>query len=287
MENSMNKGNGVNNENKKNFDNVRKFIKTTIQQISISQIFLGKYQKRLNKKRVADIVATFNPNRMRPIEVSLRDGKYWCWDGQHRLAAYKLMGLDTIECQVHHGLTYEDEARLFAQQQDNVGSITSAHKWNALTEACDSQALAITKKCGEYGFRVSPKGMGGRNIRAVKSLQNIVKDLGINRLGDIVWLMASAWDHEDVSTSEYIVSGLALFMKKYLVTEQSTVEHDYNDVVINRLHTVLSGVTARALLQKSTNLMTIKGGSSRVALTLVDMFNKNLRNGTRLKKFDA
>jgi hypothetical protein len=48
--------------------NVKKFYKTSIQQIPTDQTFLGKYQKHLSKKRVADIVAGFNPNRMRPIE---------------------------------------------------------------------------------------------------------------------------------------------------------------------------------------------------------------------------
>ena len=60
-------------------NNMRKFAKTSIQEIPISEVFLGKYQKMLSKKRVAAIIADYDPNRMRPIEVSLRDGKYWCW----------------------------------------------------------------------------------------------------------------------------------------------------------------------------------------------------------------
>jgi hypothetical protein len=268
-------------------ENVKKFYKTSIQQIPTDQIFLGKYQKHLNKKRVADIVAGFNPNRMRPIEVSLRDGKYWCWDGQHRLAAYKQMGVDCIECQVHHGLTYEDEARLFAEQQDNVGSITTAHKFNALKEAGDPQTLRIIKKCSEYGFTVHPTKPGGKNIRSIKALQSVERTLGSSRLGDIVWIMKSAWDHSAESTHENIIGGLELFLKRYLLPEDTAKEYEINNAVINRLHDSLSTVEAKKLLQESTKFYGFNG-NKRVALAMVELYNKRLRKGgqSRLARFD-
>ncbi|MDD3022230.1 MAG: ParB N-terminal domain-containing protein [Alphaproteobacteria bacterium] len=271
----------------KKMGDVKMFLKTTIQQIPIDQIYLGKYQKRLSKKRVADIVAKFNPNRMRPIEVSLRDGKYWCWDGQHRLAAYKLMGIDLIECQVHHGLTYEDEARLFAEQQDNVGSITTAHKFNALKEAGDPQTLRIIKKCSEYGFTVHPTKPGGKNIRSIKALQSVEKTLGCNRLGDIVWIMKSAWDHSPESTHENIIGGLGLFLKRYLLPENTAKEYEINNAVINRLHDSLSTVEAKKLLQESTKFYGFNG-NKRVALAMVELYNKRPRKGgqSRLARFD-
>lgn len=268
-------------------DTVKKFAKSTIQQIPTTQILLGKYQKHLNKKRVSDIVASYNPDRMRPIEVSLRDGKYWCWDGQHRLAAYKQMGIDLIECQVHHGLTYEDEARLFAEQQDNVGSITTAHKFNALKEAGDPQTLRIIKKCAEYGFTVHPTKPGGKNIRSIKALQSAEKNLGINRLGDIVWIMESAWNHSADSTSENIIGGLEMFMKRYLLPEDTAKEYEINNAVLNRLHESLTTVEAHKLLQESTKFYGFNG-NKRVALAMVELYNKRLRKGgqNRLARFD-
>jgi hypothetical protein len=287
MQNSVTIGNTNSKKVGKKMGDVKMFLKTTIQQIPIDQIYLGKYQKRLSKKRVADIVAKFNPNRMRPIEVSLRDGKYWCWDGQHRLAAYKQMGFDTIQCQVHHGLTYEDEARLFAEQQDNVGSITTAHKFNALKEAGDPQTLRIIKKCSEYGFTVHPTKPGGKNIRSIKTLQNIEKSLGINRLGDIVWIMRSAWDHSPESTHEDIIGGLAMFMKRYLYPEDTSKEYELNNAIINRLYDCLSTVEAKKLLQESTKFYGYSG-NKRVALAMVELYNKRLRKGgqSRLARFD-
>lgn len=268
-------------------NNMRKFVKTSIQEIPISEVFLGKYQKMLSKKRVAAIIADYDPNRMRPIEVSLRDGKYWCWDGQHRLVAAKARGETTIPCQVHYGLTYSDEAMLFARQQENVGSITTAHKWNALKEAGDPTAIKIINKCREYGFNASTRGAGGKTIRSIKTLQRIAGTLGVNRLGDIVWLMKSAWNHEDVSTHEYIVGGIATFMEKYLITERCKADYDHNAAIIDRLHSTLSSTTARRLLQLASGRSDATNGNNRVALTVVDMYNKGLRKGNRLIRFGA
>lgn len=265
-----------------NLTGIKKFFKTTIQEIPVAQIMLGKYQKALNKARVNLIVANFNPSRMRPIEVSYRDGQYWCWDGQHRLAAYSILGFEAIPCQIHFGLSYEDEARLFAEQQVNVGTITSAHKYHALREANDADVVAIDRKCEEYGFKVNPVGVGGKNIRAVKALQTIVKKYGLGRLETIVWLMKSSWDHETDSTKEDIISGLALFFGKYLIDERCAKDYEHNKAIIDRLHNKLCATTAARLLQKSTEQMAIKGGSRRVAMTLCDLYNEYLRAGSRL-----
>lgn len=261
--------------------------RTVIMEIPINQICLGNYQKALNKKRVTSIITTFNANRMRPIEVSLRDGVYWCWDGQHRLSAYRELNRPTIPCQVHIGLTYEDEARLFAEQQGNVGSITTAHKFNALKEANDPQTLRIIKKCQEYGFSVHPTRPGGKNIRSIKMLQTIEKDLGVNRLGDVVWLVKCAWNHSPDSTHENILGGIGLFMKRYLYREDNRKAYDTNSEIMERLRTSLSSVDARKLLQDASKFYGYNG-NKRVALAAVELYNKNLRKGgkNRLARFD-
>ena len=261
---------------------VTNFYKSAILEVPINNIVIGKYQKELNRARVNMIVSNFNPARMRPIEVSYRDGRYWCWDGQHRLAAYNQRGMATIPCQVHFGLTYEDEARLFAEQQVNVGSITSAHKYHALREAHDETVIAIDKKCAEYGFKVNPKGIGGKNIRAVKALQGITKKSGISRLETIVWLLNAAWNHEAESTKEDIISGIALFLDKYLLKERCASDFEHNKAILERLHSKLASMTAARLLQKSTEQMAIKGGDRRVAMTIHGLYNERLRGGSKL-----
>lgn len=61
-------------------------------ELPVTQIEIPPYQRSANVVRVKKIATAFEENRMRPIDVSLRDGKYYCYDGQHRLLAYKMMG---------------------------------------------------------------------------------------------------------------------------------------------------------------------------------------------------
>jgi hypothetical protein len=62
------------------------------------------YQRTLDVNRVKRIVANFNPNLVNPIKVSLRNGKYYVFDGQHTLAALKMKNNNQnllVECKVY------------------------------------------------------------------------------------------------------------------------------------------------------------------------------------------
>ena len=49
-----------------------------IQNLSLDDLEIGAYQKNLDINRVRKIVSKFDINRMRPIDVSFRDGHYHC-----------------------------------------------------------------------------------------------------------------------------------------------------------------------------------------------------------------
>ena len=77
------------------------------------------YQRELNEDRVRRIAAEFDERIANEPKVSCRDGRYYVFDGQHTIAARKLLngGRDLpIRCKVFYGLTESDEALLFAQQ---------------------------------------------------------------------------------------------------------------------------------------------------------------------------
>ena len=125
-----------------------------ITMLELDKLDIAPYQKELNIERIRKIVEKFDINRMRPIEVSFRDNRYWIFDGQHRANAYLVMGFTKVPCIVHYGLTYEEEAYLFARQQDEVGSVNANHKWNALVCAGDEETMTIVKLCKSWGFTV-------------------------------------------------------------------------------------------------------------------------------------
>ena len=77
------------------------------------------YQRELNEDRVRRIAAEFDERIANEPKVSCRDGRYYVFDGQHTIAARKLLngGRDLpIRCKVFYGLTESDEALLFADK---------------------------------------------------------------------------------------------------------------------------------------------------------------------------
>ena len=96
------------------------------------------YQRDIDQKEVAYIVSNFDLHQFGVIKVSFRDGKYYVYDGQHRITAFKIVNGNQdgfIRCEVHYGLTYEDEARYFAEQYLGSKKVDIIYRWRALFEA--------------------------------------------------------------------------------------------------------------------------------------------------------
>lgn len=239
--------------------------------LNLNDLNIAKYQKDLNLPRIEKIVKKFDINRMRPIDVSFRDGKYWVFDGQHRCNAYLLMGYTEIPAIVHYGLSYEDEAYLFAHQQEEVGSVNSNHKWNALKEAKDPETLDIIKMCREWGFTVLEKNNKGNNIKCVKTLKDLYKEFGPAKLATILMCVASAWDYMEHSTDVAIIGGIARLVRCY------SDKFDYN-----RLTQVLSNTTPKLILRDMEDKHhAVRGESRRAAYQICDLYNYKLHDKRR------
>ena len=77
------------------------------------------YQRNFNDKRAQKIAKEFDERIANEPKVSFRDGRYFVFDGQHTIAARKLLngGEDLpIKCKVYFDMSEQDEALLFAQQ---------------------------------------------------------------------------------------------------------------------------------------------------------------------------
>lgn len=84
---------------------------------SLLEVLREDYQKPLNEKRVAQIVAAFDENIANETKVSYRDGHYYVFDGRHTVAARVMLNDGKpvrIRCKVYRDLTPEQEAFLFA-----------------------------------------------------------------------------------------------------------------------------------------------------------------------------
>ena len=89
------------------------------------------YQRGVQRKRVEMIAADFNEYVANEPKVSFRNGKYYVVDGQHTIEGRILRngGKDLpILCKVYTGLTMEQEALFFAEQNGHSAPLTAGIK---------------------------------------------------------------------------------------------------------------------------------------------------------------
>ena len=241
--------------------------------LRLADLQIAPYQKELNIPRIEQIVKKFDINRMRPIEVSYRDGQYWVFDGQHRANAYYILGYTEIPAIVHYGLTYEDEAYLFARQQEEVGSINSCHKWNALVEAKDNETIEIVKLCRQFGFTVLAKNNKGNNIKCVARLRKFYKEHGATKLMAVLMAIKNAWDYMPHSVDYPIFDGISRLVETY-------PEFDYG-----RLAAVLHETTPRLVLRDMEDeFHAVRGEGRRAAFQIMKLYNYKLPKRHRLEE---
>lgn len=243
--------------------------------LPVEAICMAKYQKSLNKTRAAKIAENYNPHRMRPIEVSYRNGRYWCFDGQHRLAAHKMRKMESIPAIVHTNLSYEDEARLFAEQQENVGTVQTHHKWKALVEANDEKTMRLIEIAKKYGFEIGGTIAAKGKIVAIKTIQDITNQIGFEGFGTTLRIISSAWKEEDKAACAEILEGLGLFLKAFGNIPAFSEE---------RLIATLAGTTPAWIVAKSHNQIAVNSGA-RIAKLITSLYNRRLRIGILKDKF--
>lgn len=240
--------------------------------VQLSEIFMDSYQRKINPDKVNKICADFNIHRMRPIEVSQRDGRLWCFDGQHRLEAYKKLGIKHIPSNIHFGLTYEDEALLFAMQHVNEQHISKRDEWRALCEAKSPLAKMITRTCREFDFDVGGESKNGKNIGAIREVLKIAQRHGEQGLRDTLFILRTAFEHDPSSAHHDIVAGMCKILDTY---------PNLGDYHYNRFVQVLGKSSPRILLKKA---MTERGrGGKQVAKVIIQEYNKGLGVGSKTR----
>lgn len=236
--------------------------------VEVSDINFAEYQRPISKARVDKMVEEFEPHRMRPIEVSFRDGKYWCFDGQHRLKAFQKMGISRIPAQMHFGLSYEDEAYLFAKQHENEGHVNIRDRWNAGNIAGEKmqEIVEIKKILGEYGYSITPSPMPGKSnvFSCVATIMKGHKDFGAAGLRQVLDVMDGAWKGCAKVTSAEIPQALFRIYGTY----GKTIDYD-------RLIGCLKKHTASSFLRDSQD--ETGTGGAKVARHMVRVYNTRLR----------
>lgn len=103
--------------------------------VDLMKIHFADYQRDAIPSHVAKIAGAFEIEAARPLSVSYRDGRLWCYDGRQTMTAMMKRGFVKHTATVLNGLTYDREASLFFTLNDVPRKVASWNRFKAAIAA--------------------------------------------------------------------------------------------------------------------------------------------------------
>lgn len=167
----------------------------------------------INRKMVELIKAEFDPYKVNPVTVSLRDGKYYIIDGQHTaVALYELNDSNPhcfIQCKILTGLTREEEAKLFIGMNINIQTLKTPDKIWALFISGDGHAKEFVRIVRANGYDYELKGP--KQISAVSACWSIFNN-DPELFAEVLNITRAAWPDNGCAVSTITMNALAIFV---------------------------------------------------------------------------
>lgn len=183
------------------------------------ELFKDIYQREINMKRVERIVKEFNGDIFNEPKVSFRDGKYWIFDGDHSVAAWKKKfpdGKTPIYCKVFYGMTWEEECEAFIAQNGISKDPTTNEKLRAAKEAGNSDVIDMVRRAELLGYIVDFCPYKAINrIVGTSTLFKAYKTLGPSEYSDMLEVIRGAWGENADAVHNNIIRGMTIVFNKY------------------------------------------------------------------------
>lgn len=251
----------------------------TILRLRMADLVMDRYQRPLELARVKDIARNFKPELCDPLVVNRRpDGSYACIDGQHRghglIAGF---GSDvTWLCRVTEGLSYEEEARLFFELNQNRRQVSVVDRFWAAVEAADPEALQVKEIVERHGFGLISRTRTGDpehgTITALGALLHVFRKYRDGSLNQTLELIAD-------------VHGTRPAPSNGLIRGVSSVLSEYAEIIDRkRLETVMRRLTPARIEAEAEDMRRVLRVLSEVAVrhVLVNHYNRSLPEKKRL-----
>lgn len=237
--------------------------------LPLSELQTTHFQRDLNMSVINEIKSGYDPNRLDPIKVSYRNGKYYIIDGQHRYVALsEMFGLTTIvNVTILYGLTYEQEAEYFVTQNKNKTDVSQPHKLRGEI-VYDAKARDMVSVCKAAGFVLSTgRGKAKNKINAVGTFKKIYNNLGSPNTFDMLSLIKQNWDGDSEAVRSTFLEGMADFYSLY-----------GNQISAKRFNKVFGGVKAIDIItvvNKNPSKTWTK--PRKMTMEMVAMYNKGIQ----------
>lgn len=243
--------------------------------VVVSEIHVNPLaQRELRPGWAAQIAGDFDPDRFSPPLLSLRHGKHYVIDGQHRIEAMRIMGWDDqqVQCWVYEGLTEAQEADLFLWH-NNRRSVAAFDTFRVAVKADRDVETDINRIVLANGLKVSQDADG---ISAVGALRKVYRHGG-PVLGRTLRVIRDSYGTPGMRRE--VIEGIGLLCSRY--------NGDLDDTkAVQRLggvHAGVNGLTGKAQQMKKATGAAL---TECVAAAAVEIINGG-RGGKKLPSWWA
>ena len=153
-------------------------------------------------------------------KVSFRNGRYYVMDGQHTIEGCILLngGEDRpILCKVYTGLTMEQEALLFAEQNGHSAPLSAGIKLRAKVVGGDAPSKAFVAATNRVGLSLNYDSMqlSDYRISCVGTALKLYDQLGEEIYCEALRHIVAAWEGRPDSFRAAVLRGVMYFMQLY------------------------------------------------------------------------
>ena len=178
------------------------------------------YQRGIQRKRVELIAKDFNEYTANEPKVSFRNGRYYVTDGQHTIEARILRngGKDLpILCKIYTGLTMQQEALFFAEQNGHAAPLTAGIKLRAKVVGEDAPSVAFLAATNRVGldFNYDSLQLSDYRISCVGTALKLYNQMGEKIYCEALRLIVAAWEGKPNSFRASVLRGMMHFMELY------------------------------------------------------------------------
>ena len=172
------------------------------------------YQRGVERKRVELIAAHFNEYVANEPKVSFRNGQFIVTDGQHTIEGRILRngGKDLpILCKVYTGMTVEQEALLFAEQNGHAAPLSAGIKLRAKVVGGDAPSKAFVAATNRAGLSLNYDSMqlSDYRIGCVGTALKLYDQLGEEIYCEALRHIVEAWEGKPDSFRAAVLRGVS------------------------------------------------------------------------------
>ena len=237
------------------------------------------YQRGVERKRVELIARDFNEYIVNEPKVSFRNGRYYVMDGQHTIEGCILLngGADRpILCKVYTGLTMEQEALLFAEQNGHAAPLSAGIKLRAKVVGGDAPSKAFVAATNRVGLSLNYDSMqlSDYRISCVGTALKLYDQLGEEIYCEALRHIVEAWEGRPDSFRAAVLRGVMYFVQLY-----------HGQYSAERLVRALSGVHPMELYRISRDNPAKLPGWRRYVYPIYTTYNGKCRKDALPMKF--